>query len=148
MDTLDSEILILLAKEPRITLNELSSRLKRKGIDISIEGVRKRVSRVLKNSLFMPFIKWEEYGLSLLTVEIKVRGGMEARKQVVDNVKKIGSFLNLFTFGNFDVIAFFTIKGKSRISSIIDRLKEIPRVKEVSHSMITEQQISLENIFS
>lgn len=147
-NSINSQIISLLAKEPRITLKKISYRLKQNKIIISKEGIRKRISKIIKRVLFVPFSKLGDYGLSLVVVLIKIKGGPNIKKTVVKKIKNIGSFLDLITFGNFDMVSLFTVNKKSQMHSIISALKEISLIKDFSYLEVTEQQITLKNIFT
>jgi|GEM_PF-5512925 len=151
LDKCNIEILSVLAENRKATLNEIVSHCKLKGIKVTGEATRKRLEK-LRDILFIPLINNEDLehkGLEALIVLLKIKGGKNARLDVLKKIKDLGSFFILTALGNFDLIGFFLIpigKKADEVRKIIDGIKEKADVDAIC-LYPTEYQFNKENFF-
>ena len=147
MDKGDVLILSMVVTNPRVTLKKMCVKLKKSGIAMSPEGVRKRLDILMEKISLVPTVNWREFGLELIIVSMKVVGGRNAKKRMLEKSKKTGCFLYFETFGAADAIAFFIVRNSADIPGIVDSLKEIKEIKSVNYSLVSKQQHFNSNLF-
>ena len=107
MDEINCEILNLLQVNCRMSLNDIA-----KHLDISIDTVKKRIDKMLKNKIFWPKIQIRprNFGYSNI-VEIKISLEYKSKERVLEFIEYLKKQPR--------VIEIFTISGKWDFSIVV-----------------------------
>jgi len=142
LDDMDVCILEILRKNPRESLRCISKDLLRFKFKATPETIRKRISKLTKCVEFEIVPNMGVLGYDQAILLIKVRGGESARKKVVEKISSKG-FNICETMGTFDILCHIPLKGNSDLREIVDMIKNLPEVDDVTYLMMAEHHSSI-----
>jgi len=142
LDDMDICILEILRKNPRESLRCISKDLLRSKFKATPETIRKRISKLTKCVEFQIIPDMRVLGYDQAILLIKVRGGEGARKKVIEKISSKG-FNICETMGNFDILCYIPLKGSSELREIVDMIKNLPEVDDVTYLMMVEHHSSI-----
>jgi DNA-binding Lrp family transcriptional regulator len=140
LDEIDREILRMLSKNPRIPYKELSSKLEESGYEMTGEGVRYRVSKLLDATSPFFLLLPAEFGWEVLRICIVVENMKNAVDEVNEAVCESDAWLVTKGFGDFDIWAIMIAKNNRDIQNFLTNIKSIEYVDQVHHFVETERQ--------
>ena len=147
LDNIDISILEILRKNPRESLRNISKDLTKFQFKATPETMRKRIIRLHQCIEFQPIPNMDILGYSQAILLIKVRGGQSARKKVIEEIKSTG-FNICETIGSFDIICYFPLKKNSDLRNIVDMVKNLPEVNDVTYLMMAKHHTSISSLLN
>lgn len=142
LDDMDVCILEILRKNPRESLRCISQGLLRFKFKATPETIRKRISKLAKCVEFQIIPNMRVLGYDQAILLIKVGGGESARKRVIEKISSKG-FNICETMGNFDILCYVPLKGNSGLREMVDMIKNLPDVDDVTYLMMVEHHSSI-----
>lgn len=145
LDEIDREILRILSGNPRMPYNQLSSKLEERGHEMTGEGVRYRVSKLLDATSPLFLLAPAEHGWEILRVGIRVENSPGAVDEVYGALSDSGAWLVTKGFGKHDLRALATTKNNKQIREFLSAIRGIEQVKGVDHFIETDRRSFMEN---
>lgn len=148
LDEIDREIIRLLSQHPRAPYRELSETLEDRGYEMSGEGVRYRVSRILEATSVFFLLSPAEHGWEIVRVGIEVANEPGAVETVSREVSESDAWLVCQGFGSFDVWAVGTTKDNKRIREFLSDIRALDCVEQVHHFVETDRETMMRDYLS
>ena len=148
LDEIDREIIRLLSQHPRAPYRELAETLEERGHEMSGEGVRYRVSRILEATSVFLLLSPAEHGWEIVRVGIEVSNAPGATETVSQQIAETEAWLVCQGFGSFDVWAVGTTKDNKRIREFLSEIRGLDCVERVHHFVETERDTMMEDYLS
>ena len=147
-DKIDKEILTVLAQNPRIPYSELSERLGESGYEMSSEGIRYRVSKILETTTVFFLLDpqkttWEVIRVMVVTTEDP--GAKENTFQMVSNMP----FWHVSRgIGTYDLFAVGSASSMNNVDGLVTTIKEYEFVKKIDYIVVTDRNRDMESYLS
>jgi len=145
LDEIDRRILEILANDPRSPYADIADELAEHGIEMSSEGVRRRVTSLLENmtSFFLPRPERNSWEIVLVTVRTADEPG--AKQDVFDAMSEMDFWFVAEGFGTVDLYAIATAKSNVEIDDLLVQVRGIEPVTEMDHFIETDRAVNIRN---
>ncbi|MFW9951704.1 MAG: Lrp/AsnC family transcriptional regulator [Candidatus Thorarchaeota archaeon] len=145
LDEIDREILLLLQEDAKITINQISEKVRdRLGSDESrsATAIRARVKRLERDLIkkYMAIIDCSKLGYrEMVIASLRVNS-----KQPIDEIKKKLERLNQVKYayivtGEYPVIAMFKCLNHEDAMDLIEKLRNMPGVEEIKTQIVLDR---------
>jgi DNA-binding Lrp family transcriptional regulator len=145
LDEIDREILELLQNDAKITINEISEKVKdRLGLDEpkSATAIRARVKRLEKDLIkkYMAIIDCSKLGYhEMVIASLRVNS-----QQPIDDIKKEIESLNQVKYayivtGEYPLIVMFKCLNHANAMVLIEKLRKMPGVEEIKTQIVLDR---------
>lgn len=143
MDEIDRIIMGVLANNPRTPYSEIANILKKKGYEMSSEGIRYRVTNLFEVTSTFFMIEPEEHDWHVLRLWMSINGGQKPKDDTLETIQEMDFWFLSQGFGSSDVYAVATAPSTVHIEEILDRVRGIDGVEEVNYLVETKRTIDV-----
>jgi hypothetical protein len=145
IDEIDRKILEILADDPRSPYVDIADELAEHDIDMSSEGVRRRVTSLFENmtSFFLPRPERNSWEIVLVTVQ--TADGAGAKRSAFEAMSELDFWFVANGFGTIDVYGIATAKSNLEIDELLGQVKSIESVTDVEHFIETDRAVDITN---
>lgn len=148
LDEIDRILLRLLSEEPRMSYSSIAERLEADGHEMSSEGVRNRVRKLLQMTSAFFLVAPEDHDWEILRIGISLEDAPGVRPKVRSFLAENGFWLICDGTGTIDIYAVATSTSVEDIDTLIMSVRSHSSVEEVDFSIETKRVTDLENYFS
>lgn len=148
LDKLDRLILKVLATDPRAPYSDIADRLAEEGYDMSSEGVRYRVSKLLEQTSIFFLLAPSEHNWEIVRLAISVGDDPDAKSKALDAVSEMPFWLVCRGVGSYDIYAVATAASNAEVDRLVREVEELPAVSEVEYSIETERHTDIDTYLS
>lgn len=138
-DKIDSIILHILAENPRKPYSEITEELAESGHDMSTEGVRYRVEKILETTTVFFLLDPQETQWELVRLAVTATDDAGAKQQTFDLVKSLPFWHVSAGLGSYDVYAVGSLPDVKAIDQTLTKIREHNSVKKVDHIVVTDR---------
>jgi len=147
LDEIDWKITQLLSKDPRRPYSDISQELETNGYELSSEGVRKRVQKIMETMSIFFMVNPIEQDWEVMVFLVEVSNDAEAKDAVYDRLQDDEFWFVSQGFGSFDLYAVATVATTRDIESLLRRVRSYEYVDAVSYLIETERTVENSNYF-
>lgn len=146
-DEIDTQILVILSEDPRMSYQALSERLAEKGYEMSAEGVRHRVTDLMEATT--PFFLLDPEHLSWEIVRISVRAtdGPGDKQDAFERITELPFWHVTKGLGTYDVYAVGMAPTLEDVEAMVTEIREYDCVDRIDHIVVTERASDLEDYY-
>lgn len=148
LDEIDRVLLRVLSKEPRMSYNSIADRLLEEGYEMSAEGVRHRVGKLLDATSAFFLVAPEQHDWEILRVGVRVVNESGAKGTVMESLSESGFWLVCEGLGTFDIYAVATALSIEDLEALVTDVRGHELVTDVDFSIETERITDIGNYFS
>lgn len=148
LDKLDRLILKLLAADPRAPYSDIAERVAEEGYEMSSEGVRYRVSKLLERTSIFFLLAPSEHDWEIVRLAVSVGDGPDAKSDALDAVSEMPFWLVCRGVGSYDIYAVATAASNAEVDRLVREVEELPAVAEVDYSIETERYTNVDTYLS
>lgn len=143
IDEIDRKIIEILASDPRRPYADITDELAADGIEMSSEGVRRRVRKLLDQmtSFFLP--RPEGYDWEIFVVTIRTNDEPDAKRRAFEAVSDMDFWFVSEGFGTIDVYAIATAESIDDIDDLLVEVRTLESVAEVEHFIETDRTVNI-----
>jgi|GEM_PF-6585684 len=145
LDDIDICILEVLRKNPRESLRNISKYLSKRLFKATPETIRKRIQKLSNCIEFQAIPKLDVLGYDQAVLLIKVKGGENSRKKVINKIESKG-FNICETIGSFDILYYIVLKKNSDLREIVDMIRSLPEVSDVNYLMMAKHHSTISSL--
>lgn len=138
-DEIDSIILHILAKNPRKPYSEITGELAESGHDMSTEGVRYRVRKILETTTVFFLLDPQETDWELIRLAVTATDEPGAKQRTFDFVQDLPFWHVSSGLGSYDVFAVGSLPSVKAIDETLTNIREYDSVEEVDHIIVTDR---------
>lgn len=139
IDEIDSTILDILAENPRKPYSEITGELAESGFDMSTEGVRYRVEKILETTTVFFLLDPEETEWELVRVMISATDAPGAKEETFKFVRDLPFWHVSSGLGSYDVYAVGSLPNVKAVDETLTKIRESEAVEEVDYIVVTER---------
>lgn len=145
IDEVDREILEILAEDPRGPYADIADELGNRGIEMSSEGVRQRVTSLLENmtSFFLP--RPDQQGWNIVIITVWTANTPNAKRDVFEAMSEMNFWFVAEGFGTIDVYGIATVESNTEIDELLVEVREMEPVTEVNFFIETARAVDIGN---
>ncbi|MFB6220663.1 MAG: Lrp/AsnC family transcriptional regulator [Halolamina sp.] len=146
-DEIDTQILVILSEDPRMSYQNLSRRLAEEGYEMSAEGVRHRVTDLLEATT--PFFLLDPEHLTWEIVRISVRATDDpgAKEQAFERIADMPFWHVTKGIGTYDVYGVGMAPALEDVEEMVTEIREYDCVAKTDHIVVTERASDLEDYY-
>lgn len=148
LDTLDRLILKVLATDPRAPYSDIADRVAEEGYEMSSEGVRYRVSKLLEQTSIFFLLAPSEHDWEIVRLAISVADEPDAKSEALAAVSEMPFWLVCRGVGSYDIYAVATAASNSEVDRLVREVEELSVVESVDYSIETERYTNVDNYLS
>ncbi|TYL37338.1 AsnC family protein [Natronococcus pandeyae] len=144
IDEIDRRILELLADDPRRPYADIADELTTYDIDMSSEGVRRRVTSLLENmtSFFLPRPDRNNWDVILVTAQ--VTNEPNAKQTVFESMAKMNFWFVADGFGTFDLYGIATTRTNQEVDELLTKVRSLESVAEMDYFIETDRAVNIQ----
>ena len=145
IDEIDRRILEILANDPRSPYADIADELAEYDIDMSSEGVRRRVTSLLSNmtSFFLP--RPERNSWEIVLVAARTRNEADAKREAFDAMSDMDFWFVAEGFGTVDLYGIATAESNPEIDDLLVEVRALEPVTEVDYFIETDRTVNIRN---
>jgi DNA-binding Lrp family transcriptional regulator len=144
IDEIDRKIIEILASDPRRPYADITEKLAADGIEMSSEGVRRRVRKLLDHmtSFFLP--RPEGYDWEIFLVTVRACDEPDAKRQAFEAVSAMDFWFVAEGVGTVDIYAIATAESVDDIDDLLVEVRSLESVAAVDHFIETDRTVNIE----
>jgi DNA-binding Lrp family transcriptional regulator len=144
-DEVDRIILKALANGPRTSYSDIAERLSQEGHEMSSEGVRHRVSKLLNRTSIFFLLEPEEHEWEIVRLAITVTDETDAKSTALNRISEMPFWLVTRGVGTYDIYAVATAATNSRVDELVSKVRELDVVDNVEQSIETSRDTNVDD---
>lgn len=145
IDEIDRRILEILANDPRSPYADIAEELAEYDIELSSEGVRRRVTTLFENmtSFFLP--RPERNSWEIVLVTVRTTNGPNSKRDTFEAMSEMDFWFVAEGFGTVDLYGIATAKSNPEINDLLVQLQALESVSEIDHFIETDRAVNIRN---
>ncbi|MFB6164155.1 MAG: Lrp/AsnC family transcriptional regulator [Haloarculaceae archaeon] len=147
-DEVDRLILKALAKGPRTPYADIAEELADRGHEMSSEGVRHRVTKLLDRTSIFFLLEPEEHDWEIVRLAVSVSDADGAKERAMDQLSEMPFWLVTRGVGSYDVYAVATAADNAEVDRLLTAVEELDDVVDVEHSIETSRTTNVDDYLS
>lgn len=145
VDDIDRAILKILANDPRTPYSNIANELVKEGYELSAEGVRKRVSKLLQRTSPFFLLTPEEHDWEIVRLAISVSNHPGAKEDVLEEIAEMSFWLVCEGIGTYDIYAVATAVSNKDVDALVQQVKEVEEVVNAEFSIETSRDTNVDD---
>lgn len=146
-DEIDSNILVILSEDPRMSYGAVSERLERRGYDMSAEGVRHRVSKLMDATTAFFLLDPEQVSWEIVRISVRASDGPGDKREAFDRIAALPFWHVTKGIGTYDIYAVGMAPGLEDIEAMVTEIREYDAVDRVEYIVVTERDSDLDDYY-
>ena len=147
IDDMDSLILQILSSDPRAPYSEIASKLEEAGYEMSSEGIRYRVSKLLDTTTVFFLLDPEDISWEIVRIAVEAIDEEGAKDEVFEKMVGMRLWHVVRGLGTYDVYAVGMAPTLSEIDELVTTIKEYDVVKRIDHIVVTDRESNMEDYY-
>lgn len=147
-DEIDRLILKKLSSNPRIPYADIADYLAREGHEMSSEGVRGRVSKLLEQTSIFFLIDTQQHQWEIVRLVVTTAEAPSARERVFEDVSDLPFWIVTDGLGSFDIYAVAAVASVVEANQLVTEVEEMEGVENVEFSVETNRNANVDDYFT
>lgn len=144
IDEIDRKILSILAHDPRTPYSNISSQLADEGIEMSSEGVRRRVTALLEITTSFHLLRPDGHDWEIVMVTVRIANEEGAKEAVFEAMSEMNFWFVGSGFGTIDLYGISTVNSNREIDALVNRVRSLAAVTEAEYMIETDRATNVE----
>jgi DNA-binding Lrp family transcriptional regulator len=138
-DDIDDQLLDILADNPRMPYSDIARELADAGYDMSTEGVRYRVSKILDATTVFFLLNPDEYPWQIFRLAVTATDDPNAKCESYDLLTDLPFWNVASGIGSYDIYAVGSARSLADVDRILTYLREQTYIDSVDYIVVTER---------
>ncbi|MFB6243729.1 MAG: Lrp/AsnC family transcriptional regulator [Halobaculum sp.] len=147
LDELDSRILVALSEDPRMSYQQVSSRLEEEGYDMTAEGVRHRVTRLMEATTPFFLLDPEQISWEIVRISVAASDGPGHKREAFERIADLPFWHVTMGIGTYDIYAVGMAPTLRGVEEMVTEIREYDCIDTVDHIVVTERDSDLEDYY-
>ncbi|MWG33451.1 AsnC family transcriptional regulator [Halomarina oriensis] len=144
IDEIDRRILSILAHDPRTPYSNISTQLAEEGIEMSSEGVRRRVTALLDITTTFHLLRPDGQDWEIFVITVQVAHESGAKEAVFEAMSEMSFWFVGSGFGTIDLYAIATVDSNREIDDLVNRVRSLEQVTAAEYMIETDRSVNVE----
>lgn len=148
-DAIDTQILVILSEDPRMSYQQLSRRLSEKGYEMSAEGVRRRVTDLMAATT--PFflldpeqVTWE---WEIVRISVRATDGPGDKDEAFERIAELPFWHVTKGIGTYDIYGVGMAPTIADVEEMVSEIRGYDCVAEIDFIVVTDRRSDLEDYY-
>jgi DNA-binding Lrp family transcriptional regulator len=148
-DAIDTQILVILSEDPRMSYQQLSRRLSEKGYEMSAEGVRRRVTDLMAATT--PFflldpeqVTWE---WEIVRISVRATDGPGDKDEAFECIAELPFWHVTKGIGTYDIYGVGMAPTIADVEEMVSEIRGYECVAEIDFIVVTDRRSDLEDYY-
>lgn len=146
-DEIDSHILRVLSEDPRMPYGDIAAELAEEGYEMSGEGIRYRVSKLMDSTTAFFLLDPEDLSWEILRIAVRATDDGGAKDEVFDRISGMPFWHVTRGLGTYDVYAVGMAPSMQEVDETVTTIREFDAVDAVEHIVVTDRHSDLESYY-
>lgn len=147
IDDIDSLILQILSSDPRAPYSEIAHELEQAGYEMSSEGIRYRVSKLLDTTTVFFLLDPEDISWEIVRIAVEAVNEAGAKDETFRKISEMRLWHVVRGIGTYDVYAVGMAPTLSEIDELVTTIEEYDVVERVDHIVVTDRESNMEDYY-
>ncbi|USZ70144.1 Lrp/AsnC family transcriptional regulator (plasmid) [Halorussus salilacus] len=143
IDDIDSLILQILSSDPRAPYSEIAEKVQQAGYEMSSEGIRYRVSKLIDTTTVFFLLDPEDIRWEIVRIAVEAVDEEGAKDEVFRMLGEMRFWHVVRGIGTYDVYAVGMAPTLREIDDLVTEVEESDAVERVDHIVVTERDSSM-----
>lgn len=144
IDEIDSAILKILASDPRAPYTDIAQEVKEAGYELSGEGVRYRVQRLMDVTTTFFFIDLEQVSGEIVRIAVTTADHEGAKDRTFQAISEMQFWHVTRGVGTYDIYAVGIASTMRGVDELLSAIRQLDTVESVEHVLAAERASSIE----
>lgn len=147
VDDIDSIILKILESDPRAPYSEIAAQLEEAGYEMSTEGIRYRVSKLLDATTVFFLLDPEDVSWEIVRIAVEAIDVEGAKDATFEKMAEMQFWHVVRGLGSYDVYAVGMAPTLREIDELVTTIEEYEMVDRVDHIVVTDRESNMEDYY-
>jgi len=146
-DEIDTQILVILSEDPRMSYQALSRRLSEAGYEMSAEGVRHRVTDLMEATTPFFLLDPDQLTWEIVRISVRATDGPGDKQEAFERIVDLPFWHVTKGLGTYDVYGVGMAPTLEDIDGMVSEIRGYDCIETVDHIVVTEQASDLEDYY-
>jgi len=146
-DAIDTQILVVLSEDPRMSYQKLSQRLSEEGYEMSAEGVRQRVTDLMAATTPFFLLDPEQLAWEIVRISVRATDGPGDKDEAFERIATLPFWHLTKGIGTYDVYGVGMAPTIAEVEEMIAEIRGYDCVDRIDFIVVTDRRSDLEDYY-
>jgi DNA-binding Lrp family transcriptional regulator len=146
-DAIDTQILVVLSEDPRMSYQQLSRRLSEEGYEMSAEGVRRRVTDLMAVTTPFFLLDPEQLAWEIVRISVRATDGPGDKDEAFERIADLPFWHVTKGVGTYDIYGVGMAPTITEVEEMISEIRGYDCVDRVDFIVVTDRRSDLEDYY-
>ena len=146
-DEIDTQILVILSEDPRMSYQQLSRRLAEAGYEMSAEGVRRRVTDLMAATTPFFLLDPEQLAWEIVRISVRATDGPGDKDEAFERIADLPFWHVTKGIGTYDIYGVGMAPTLAEVEEMVTEIRGYDCVAEIDFIVVTDQRSDLEDYY-
>lgn len=146
-DDIDTHILRILTEDPRMPYQDIANELADEGYEMSAEGIRHRVSKLIDATTAFFLLEPEHMSWEIVRIAARASDGPGDKTDTFERISEMPFWHVTKGIGTYDVYAVGMAPTLADIEELVTTIREYECVETIDHIVVTERHSDLDDYY-
>jgi DNA-binding Lrp family transcriptional regulator len=147
-DEIDRQILDFLSHNPRIPYSNLAEQLEERGHEMSSEGIRYRVSKILETTSIFFLLDPRKFSWEIIRLGVTTVDEDNAKENTFQMISDMPFWHVSRGIGTYDIFAVGSAPSMNAVDTLITTIRESEFVRKAEYIVVTDRNRDMESYLS
>lgn len=146
-DAIDTQILVILSEDPRLSYQTLSRRLSEEGYEMSAEGVRRRVTDLMAATTPFFLLDPEQLAWEIVRISVRATDGPGDKQAAFDRIAELPFWHVTKGIGTYDIYGVGMAPTIAEVEEMVSEIRGYDCVSQIDFIVVTDRRSDLEDYY-
>lgn len=146
-DAIDTQILVILSGDPRMSYQKLSRRLSKEGYEMSAEGVRRRVTDLMAATTPFFLLDPEQLAWEIVRISVRATDGPGDKEEAFERIAALPFWHVTKGIGTYDIYGVGMAPTIAEVEEMVSEIRGYDCVHRVDFIVVTDRRSDLEDYY-
>ncbi|QKY21786.1 Lrp/AsnC family transcriptional regulator (plasmid) [Halolamina sp. CBA1230] len=146
-DAIDTQILVILSEDPRMSYQKLSRRLADEGYEMSAEGVRRRVTDLMAATTPFFLLDPERLAWEIVRISVRATDGPGDKAEAFDRIADLPFWHVTKGIGTYDIYGVGMAPTLADVEEMVSEIRGYDCVARIDFIVVTDRRSDLEDYY-
>jgi len=146
-DAIDTQILVILSEDPRMSYQTLSRRLSEEGYEMSAEGVRRRVTDLMAATTPFFLLDPEQLAWEIVRISVRATDGPGDKAEAFERIADLPFWHVTTGIGTYDIYGVGMAPTIAEIEEMVSTIRGYNCIDRIDFMVVTDRRSDLEDYY-
>lgn len=146
-DDIDAHILRILSEDPRMPYGDIAAELANEGYEMSSEGIRHRVSKLMEATTAFFLLEPENMSWEIVRIAVRTGDAPGDKAESFERISEMPFWHVTKGIGTYDIYAVGMAPTLADIEELVTTIREFDCVDTIDHIVVTERNSNLDDYY-